>query len=95
MVYKIRYTEKAANDLDTIYDFIRTAYKSEETAANIIKTILTAIDKLDTFPDGRPEYRLDSRYKVIYPGNYQVIFETDNENEIVSIIRILPSIYVH
>lgn len=95
MVYKIIYTEEAEKDLDAIYQFLHTAYKSEETAKNTIKMIVTAIDKLDTFPDGRSSYRLDPRYKAIYPGSYQVIFDIDEERQTVTIVRILPSIYVH
>lgn len=95
MIYKIIYTEEAEKDMDAIYDFLRTAYKSEETAKNTLKVIVTAIDKLDTFPDGRPGYRLDPRYKAIYPGSYQVIFDIDEERHTVTIVRILPSIYVH
>lgn len=95
MVYKIIYTKEAEEDLDAIYQFLHTVYKSEETAKNTVGMILGAIDKSDTFPAGRSGYRLDPRYKAIYPGSYQVIFDINEERQIVTIVRILPSIYVH
>lgn len=93
MIYKIQITEKAENDVEKIYNFIKTEYQTEETAKNTIKMIIDAIETLSTFPLRCPAFRLDNRYRVLFSGSYNIIFEI--ENDTVKIVSVLPSIIIH
>lgn len=93
MIYKIQITEKAEKDIEKIYNFIKTEYQTEETAKSTIKMIIAAIETLSTFPLRCPPFRLDNRYRVLFSGSYNIIFEI--ENDTVKIISVLPSIIIH
>lgn len=93
MVYEIRYTEEAEKDLDAIYNFLSTEYQSKETAIKIIREISATIERLDTFPAARAEFKMDRRYREQYAGSYRIVFEITGNT--VMIVRILPSIFIH
>lgn len=93
MIYNIRITEKAEKDIKTIYKYIETEYQTQETATNTVKMILDGIESLETFPFRCPPFRLDDRYRVLFTGSYNVIFEVDGET--VTITSVIPSILIH
>ena len=93
MIYNIRITEKAEKDIEAIYKYIKVEYEAEETAKNIVKSILDSIETLSTFPLRCSPFRLDNRYRVLFSGSYNIIFEIDTDT--VNIVSVLPSIIIH
>ena len=93
MNYNIRITEKAEKDIDTIYTFISTEYKEPDTAKNTINKIIAAIESLSLFPLRCPSFRLDDRYRVLFAGSYNIIFEIDTDT--INIMGVLPSVIIH
>ena len=93
MIYNIRITEKAENDIESIYKYISEEFQAEEIAKNTIKNIIECIETLSSFPLRCPAFRLDHRYRVLFAGSYNIIFEIDMDT--VNIVGVLPSIIIH
>ena len=93
MKYKINYTKSALTDLDGIYDYIAFSLKEPSIAENLIHTVLQSVRTLEQMPNRHHlcnEDILRSRNVRIMPvKNYIVAYSTDEQNGVVSIIRIL------
>lgn len=93
MTYNIRITEKAEKDIESIYNYISKEYKEPDIAKNTIKSIIDCIESLSLFPFRCPPFRLDDRYRVLFAGSYNIIFEIDTD--IINIMGVLPSVIIH
>ena len=88
MVYKIKWTIRALNDLHDIYEFI--AKDSSRYAQIQVEDIQNSSLNLISFPlMGRivPEFPHLS-YREILVGNYRVIYRFDEEQSLVIIMAV-------
>lgn len=90
--YSVIYSSAAREDLFAIRRYIAEKLKAPTTAAKLAKRIRDSIKELDVSPeryarvDWEPWHSMNMRH---YPvGNYEVFYAVDNENTIVTIIRI-------
>lgn len=79
---KIRWTDKAVINLESIFDYI--AHDSKVYAARFIKSLISATKKLENMPQiGRsvpelPDYKLR---EVIFRG-YRIVYKVNSKNHI-------------
>ena len=91
------YTAGAKKDLRNIFRYISEELLAPENAAGQTERIMTAIRKLDTMLDTMPnrnrlyeEESWHSRGLRFFPvDNYLVFYKTDDETEIVYVVRIM------
>jgi toxin ParE1/3/4 len=86
---KIRWTEKASNNLQSIHDYI--SEDSETYATRFIESLVKAAKKLETMPRcGRivPELEAYGLREVIYQ-NYRIVYRIIEGNEDVEILAVL------
>ena len=93
MVYIVLYTQAAHNDLVSIYDYIAHDLLEPIVAGNLINNIKNAIYSLSTFPWRHQKCELlqaqkEERRQFAVNG-YIVIYEIDEHNKTVNIIRIV------
>ena len=84
---EVRWTTQAADDLQSIYDFI--ARDSPQYAQLTIDGILAAVDSLEQFPLlGRtvPERRRDELREIIKPP-YRIVYKVGEVIHILTIFR--------
>lgn len=89
MVYKIKWTIRALNDLHDVYGFI--AKDSRRYAQIQVENIQNSVLNLTSFPlMGRivPEFP-HLPYREILVGNYRVIYRFEEEQNLVIIIAII------
>ena len=93
MKYKVMYTAGAKRDLRNIFIYISEELLAPENAAGQTDRIMAAIRKLDTMPNRNRLYEEEpwhSRGLRFFPvDNYLVFYKTNDENEIVYIVRIM------
>ena len=93
MKYKVMYTAGAKKDLRNIFRYISEELLAPENAAGQTDRIMAAIRKLDTMPNRNRLYEEEpwhSRGLRFFPvDNYLVFYKTNDENEIVYIVRIM------
>ncbi len=93
MKYKVMYTAGAKKDLRNIFRYISEELLAPENAAGQTERIMTAIRKLDTMPNRNRLYEEEpwhSRGLRFFPvGNYLVFYKTDDETEMVYVVRIM------
>ena len=93
MKYKVMYTARAKKDLRNIFRYISEELLAPENAAGQTERIMTAIRKLDTMPNRNRIYEEEpwhSRGLRFFPvGNYLVFYKTDDETEMVYVVRIM------
>ena len=93
MKYKVMYTAGAKKDLRNIFRYISEELLAPENAAGQTERIMTSIRKLDTMPNRNRLYEEEpwhSRGLRFFPvGNYLVFYKTDDETEIVYVVRIM------
>jgi len=93
MIYEIRFTEKAENDIEQIYSYISTEYQSENTAKSIVSGILNSIETLNTFPFRCSPFRLNERYRVLFYKSYNIVYEVSESKVIVN--SVIPSVLIN
>ena len=93
MKYKVMYTAGAKRDLRNIFRYISEELLAPENAARQTDRIMAAIRKLDTMPNRNRLYDEEpwhSRGLRFFPvDNYLLFYKTNDENEIVYIVRIM------
>lgn len=93
MKYKVMYTAGVKKDLRNIFRYISEELLAPENAAGQTERIMTAIRKLDTMPNRNRFYEEEpwhSRGLRFFPvDNYLVFYKTDDETEIVYVVRIM------
>ena len=86
---KVRWTEKASSNLQTIYDYI--ARDSRTYAVRLVKSLILATVKLETAPRcGRivPELEGYGFREVIYQ-NYRIIYRTAGTRDDIEILAVI------
>ena len=93
MKYKLMYTAGAKEDLRNIFRYISEELTAPESAAGQTERIMTAVRKLDAMPNRNRLYEEEpwhSRGLRFFPvDNYLVFYKTDDENEMVYVVRIM------
>ncbi len=92
MAYKVIFTQKAIEDLDSIVEFHMPT--DEKFAINICRSIISKAESLEEFADrGRmvPEFLEESirHYRELILGNYRLIYR--NKGKSVHILRIVDA----
>lgn len=95
MKYKVMYTAGAKKDLRNILRYISEELLTPENAVRQTQRIMEAVRKLDTMPKRNRLYEEEpwhSRGLRFFPvDNYLVFYKTDDETEIVYVVRIMYS----
>jgi len=86
---KIRWTEKASKNLESIHEYI--SWDSKIYAGRFVKTIVNAAKKLEMMPYcGRivPEFDRNDLREVIYQ-NYRIVYRMVSEGNVVEILAVV------
>ena len=93
MNWEVEFTDQARHDLRDILDYITYELQEPQIAVNLVRQITKEILSLNQMP---MRYRLydeepwHSRGLRFFPvGNYLVFYKTDDETEIVYVVRIM------
>ncbi len=93
MTYEVTTTEQAESDLRGIYEYIAFELLSPENAEGQLDRLEEHILGLETFPEKYRAYEKEpwkSRGLRVMPvDNYLVFYISDNETEIVTVIRVM------
>ena len=93
MKYKVMYTAGAKKDLRNIFRYISEELLAPENAAGQTERSMTAIRKLDTMPNRNRLYEEEPWHsrglRFFTVGNYLVFYKTNDETEIVYVVRIM------
>ncbi|MBQ8185830.1 MAG: type II toxin-antitoxin system RelE/ParE family toxin [Clostridia bacterium] len=93
MIFKIRISERAENDIRAIYRYIAYDIGAPEAAARLIGRIETGIRSLDEMPERYRAYHRESLRKrglrVMPVENYLIFYIPDKETQTVSIVRVI------
>ena len=90
--YSVVYSPAARDDLFAIRRYIADKLKAPSTATKLAKRIRDSIKELDASPeryvrvDWEPWHSMNMRHFPV--GNYEIFYVVDNENAIVTIVRI-------
>ena len=81
----------AIRDLRSIHYYISNSLMEENIANNYIKKILASISTLSIMPKSHNimEMFYKQKYRRLVVGSYIVIYNVDDEEEIVYIVRII------
>lgn len=86
---KVKWTEKASNNLQAIHDYI--AGDSKTYASRFIKSLIQSTAKLEIMPYcGRivPEFEIYKFREVIYQ-NYRIVYRIREDTNIVEILAVV------
>ena len=93
MIYTIKITDQADNDIRNIYEYIAYELQSPENASGQLDRIEKCIMSLDDMPERYRFYDREpwkSRGLHIVPvDNYCVLYIVDNDDRTVSIMRVM------
>lgn len=93
MIYKIVYTKESELDLVNIYSYVSMDLLVPETAKNLIKNIMNAIEDLNSLPYRHKLYPSEPWHskglRVLPVYNYLVFYTVIEEKNTVAIIRIM------
>ena len=93
MIFKLRYSERAADDLEDIINYISDELCSPQAAEHFFNAVDEKLGLLREHPYMFPLYHDEKlnadgvRFAVI--GNYLLLYLVDDENSVVNIARIL------
>ena len=86
---KVKWTEKASNNLQAIHDYI--AGDSKTYASRFLKSLIQSTTKLEIMPHcGRivPEFEIYKFREVIYQ-NYRIVYRIREDTNIVEILAVV------
>lgn len=93
MIYSIKITEQADDDIRRIYEYIAYELQSPENASGQLERIEERIMNLDQMPERYGFYDREpwkSRGLHIVPvDNYCILYIVDNGNRTVSVMRVM------
>ncbi|MCD8027103.1 MAG: type II toxin-antitoxin system RelE/ParE family toxin [Erysipelotrichaceae bacterium] len=93
MIYKIKISDQAEDDIRGIYEYIAYDLQSPLNARKQLSRIQSCIESLDTMPERYRIYQREpwkSRGLHMVPlNNYKVMYIVDNNEMIVSIVRVM------
>lgn len=90
--YRVEYSMLARDDLKAIHRYIAYSLKEPQIASGITKRIRASIRSLDYMSeryvrvDWEPWHSMNVRHYSV--GNYEIYYSVDNQNLLVTIIRI-------
>lgn len=89
MEYRIKYTDKCLEDIDSIYEYILKEFKSEITLKKLGTKINTTIKVLANSPKAYASIqkvdKLKRQYRRIPINNFVLLYTIDEEKKIVYI----------
>ena len=93
MAFKVKYTEQASDDITDIIEYISYELYSPKAAEKFYKEVSDKIELLRDNPYLFPLY-LDEKlsaegYHFAVVGNYLIFYIIDNNNSVVTIVRII------
>jgi len=95
MIYHVKIAEQALLDMRKIYKYIANELIEPVIAEKQYSRIETAVYSLDRMPERFRQYKKEpwrSRNLRVMPvDNYIVFYTVDNENRLVTVIRIMYS----
>jgi len=90
---KVVYSYQAKQDLQDIYLYILEELQAPGAAKHVVESIMAAVKSLDAAPERYPRYRTEPWHsrgiRFVPVQNYLVFYVIQNENETVSILRIM------
>lgn len=91
--YRVRMMPLAADDLESVYDYIAKTLHAEQAAHNLMRDIEDAITRLADFPLSAPKC-LDETlsmkgYRKLVVHNYLILYLVDQTNQEVLIMRVM------
>lgn len=93
MIYDVRISEQADQDLRNIFEYIAFELLAPENAAGQLDRLEEAIRKLDNMPEKYRRYEREpwfSRGLRVFPvDNYLVFYIPDMDEKIVTVIRVM------
>ncbi len=93
MIYSVKISKQAENDLRSIYEYIAFELKSSQNAQGQLGRLESNILKLKEMPKRFSVYEKEpwkSRNLRVMPvDNYLVFYIPDKENKIVNIVRVM------
>lgn len=93
MIFDVKYTSRALNDLDSIYEYISNELHEPVIAASMVNLIRAEIRKLNEMPmrfklyDDEPWHSQGIRCFNV--KKYMIFYLTDEKNKTVTIISIM------
>ena len=93
MIYVVRISEQADQDLRNIFEYIAFELLAPENAAGQLDRLEEAISKLDNMPEKYRRYEREpwfSRGLRVFPvDNYLVFYIPDMDEKTVTVIRVM------
>ena len=93
MSYQIYYSEKARNDLQSIYEYIAYELLVPETAANQVRNLTQAARSLENMPFRHPVYDFEpwksKGIRTVTVGNYLLFYLPSEDEKRVNIVRVI------
>lgn len=90
--YKIKFSPRAASDIDEIYCYIADNFKDINAAERHANLLEEAILSLDTFPHRGAERKTgafaNKNYRQLFVKNYTIIYRVDEDNKTVVIVTV-------
>lgn len=91
--YRLEYAPAVYEDLDEIFSYISTELQEPDTAYNLIERIEAAVLTIPCFPYKSPVARdamlANKGYRMLTVENFAVFYLVDDDNQTVSIRRVL------
>lgn len=91
--YKIKFSSRADNDLNNIYDYIKEKLSDFENAVKVYEKIKGGISTLEYFPKRHPKVDVNgniySELRMLVIDSYVVIYLIEEDSKEVNIKRIL------
>ena len=93
MVYNVRIMEKAEEDLSEIVDYISDTLKNQKAANNLLVDFLTEKENIAENPymyplSDNPVLQKEGYHRFLFYHNFIALYLIDDEEKIVSIMRI-------
>lgn len=93
MRWKILYSARAKEDLESIYEYIAYDLYEPDTAADQVRAIMNAISNLDEMPMKYRQYDVEpwasKGMRIISVGNYVILYLPEENRNEVNIVRIM------
>ena len=93
MRWKILYSARAKEDLESIYEYIAYDLYEPDTAADQVRAIMNAISNLDEMPMKYRQYDVEpwasKGMRIISVGNYVILYLPEENSKEVNIVRIM------
>ncbi|MEE0884463.1 MAG: type II toxin-antitoxin system RelE/ParE family toxin [Faecalimonas sp.] len=93
MTYQVKISQQVKTDLRDIYEYIAFTLLSPENASKLLSTLEKKILSLENFPKRFKLYHdklwHDQELRVMPVNNFLIFYICDNQNQIVTILRIM------